>query len=339
MAFASEHCTSMVLRLSSPMPHRGSRKGGAPREWFSEPSNKEFGGRFMQTTDATSLRDIEDAVASVFGKDNACFRGQSSAGWDLVPSAYRSLVPLSNDRDFKPIEVTDVERDTCREFDIQAERSIPRNFDILERLSIAQHHGVPTRLLDWTTNIAVATFFAAFGGSQGDFAVWALNLKRFPFPQSLGRQHRGGGFNLAKINNYGRGVIASFAKPVSEPVDFGPAKSRTKTKTQIPKGTFVVWKPARVDERLQRQNGLLSWYHSFEDRDLVWNYSDHISKLESGDKGLLLKITVPGAKRADVQEEILRRGIDDHYLFPDLDGLGKGLARQHHQSMTDYLQQ
>jgi hypothetical protein len=32
----------MVLRLFSPMPHRGSRKGGAAGEWFSETPNKEL---------------------------------------------------------------------------------------------------------------------------------------------------------------------------------------------------------------------------------------------------------------------------------------------------------
>jgi hypothetical protein len=233
-----------------------------------------------------------------------------------------------------------VERDTFREFEIQAERYIGRNLDILERLSIAQHHGVPTRLLDWSTNVAIATFFGAFGGDYGDFAVWGLNLKQFPFPKGLGRQHRGGGFNLAKINNYGGGVIASFAKPVSERVVFGSGRgkcARRKTR-RSPKGTFVVWKPARVDERLARQNGLLSWYHSFDDSDLVWNYSEHIARLETRGRSLLLKIRVPASKKADIQVELLRRGIDHYYVFADLDGLGKTLARQHHRGMLDWVQ-
>jgi hypothetical protein len=54
-----------------------------------------------------------------------------------------------------------------------------------------------------------------------------------------------------------------------------------------------VCKPTRVDERLSQQEGLLSWYHSSEDFDFVWNYSDHIKKLEvSSGQELLCKIVI-----------------------------------------------
>ena len=43
VAFAKEHCTEMVLLISSPMPQRGSRKCGTLGTWFSEPPNKELG--------------------------------------------------------------------------------------------------------------------------------------------------------------------------------------------------------------------------------------------------------------------------------------------------------
>lgn len=42
VAFAKEHCTAMVLRISSPMLQRGSRKCGTLGAWFSEPPNKEL---------------------------------------------------------------------------------------------------------------------------------------------------------------------------------------------------------------------------------------------------------------------------------------------------------
>lgn len=48
-------------------------------------------------------------------------------------------------------------------------------------LALAQHHGMPTRLVDWTRRGHVAAYFAAEGGIQhecGEVAVWVLDLER-----------------------------------------------------------------------------------------------------------------------------------------------------------------
>ncbi len=279
----------------------------------------------MREETASSLRDIEDVVASVFGGKDTCFRGQSSAKWDLVPSAYRAFVSHASASDFDPTGwAGEVERDTYRSFEMEADSEL-RGLDMLERISRAQHHGVPTRMLDWTSNVAIATYFAVAPRSTDVAAVWALNLAAgdFPFPPDLGRQHRGGGFRLDNIAQYGLGFRASFAQPVSKPIVFGDASDGDGEQADSkPRGTFIVWKPHRVDERLKRQEGLLSWYHSFDDFDLVWNYSDHIRELEGATgKELILKITIDASVREDVLEQVLNRGLNEHFLFADLDGV------------------
>lgn len=52
---------------------------------------------------------------------------------------------------------------------------IPR--DLHEVAALAQHYGIPTRLLDWTYDIFVALYFAFKGaaGKDGNLVIWALN--------------------------------------------------------------------------------------------------------------------------------------------------------------------
>lgn len=53
---------------------------------------------------------------------------------------------------------------------------------LLSLMALAQHHGVPTRLLDWTRRVHVAMYFAASeklrrkDENDGSIAVWAMNL-------------------------------------------------------------------------------------------------------------------------------------------------------------------
>jgi hypothetical protein len=84
------------------------------------------------------------------------YRGQKDATWNLLPKIARK------EYNFVGPDFISKERDLIDEFHrlsmpYISKEMISNQWDLL---SIAQHHGLPTRLLDWTTNPLVALYFA-----------------------------------------------------------------------------------------------------------------------------------------------------------------------------------
>ena len=80
------------------------------------------------------------------------FRGHSSAAYELVPSVGRDM---HTSRDRAKYELSMFEM-FCREARLLMVR-VPSND--WEWLAFGQHHGLPTRLLDWTQSPLMALFF------------------------------------------------------------------------------------------------------------------------------------------------------------------------------------
>ena len=123
-----------------------------------------------------NLNDIHD-IAKILSKDKSrswLFRGQNDATWELLTSLERS----ANEFNFtKWPEILSAELSMIEEFKKNAHFYLsdrPQEGDLFEWSCIIQHFGGPTRLLDCTSSIYIAAFFA-IDSSKTDSAIWCFN--------------------------------------------------------------------------------------------------------------------------------------------------------------------
>lgn len=106
---------------------------------------------------------------------NWIFRGEGSLSNELKPKAGRVGTGKKAPRK-KPHDVAH-ERAALELFKRQARPYLTHSpLSDIEWLAIAQHHGMSTRLLDWTESILAAAFFAVeAAGTSGDAVIYGIH--------------------------------------------------------------------------------------------------------------------------------------------------------------------
>lgn len=96
------------------------------------------------------------------------FRGHTNSNWTLQPKLERAIIT------YQEKELYDEFKRTAHLYS-ESNRKIESR---VEWLSLMQHHGAPTRLIDWTRSPYVAAFFAVndLHVSDNFAAVWAVNM-------------------------------------------------------------------------------------------------------------------------------------------------------------------
>ena len=112
----------------------------------------------------TRIKSFEElhVALSKYRKTNLwLFRGHSNPKWDLIPKAGREPYKKHDDID------------VFSSWKRQAVNFLNVSYDDWDMLTIAQHHGLATRLLDWTFNPLVAAFFAVQNNEESDAIIYA----------------------------------------------------------------------------------------------------------------------------------------------------------------------
>jgi hypothetical protein len=257
----------------------------------------------------SSVSELFELLQS-FNEAKWAFRGQ---GTDRVLAASIERVAIS------PGVAEDY---VMREFRRRAHQyvtDVPRDDNDLEWLALMQHHGAPTRLLDWTRSPHVAAFFAAQSSNSAipfittkpekpfePFVIWAVDVdsvnaeavEMLGLPE--GNSDLSSGENFRKIY-------------WDQPLD----------------SLYLVAavQPHRMNERLTIQQGLfLCANHAlFSFRRCLAALLLHATKGNKPSAQWLHKLVVAPETRLEVLRALNKININSTTLFPGLDGFCQSL--------------
>jgi hypothetical protein len=121
-----------------------------------------------------TLSDLSDVILAAretyaLSKETPWWRGHADAEWRLEAQVHRKN-PEKPDRPSN-IELTLIGHFVSRA-PSRSRRPCPNSDDFFGWLFLAQHYGLPTRLLDWTESPLVAAYFAVLDRPDDDGCIW-----------------------------------------------------------------------------------------------------------------------------------------------------------------------
>lgn len=144
--------------------------GHAPDNSYDDSSN--IG---VALTTISTFEQLHAAFESFRADKRWLFRGHAHLDWTLIPKAGRDPYRSIDDQ---------VVFHSWRRQAVAYVSVRPQND--WEWLAVAQHHGLATRLLDWSSNPLVASFFAVREALPGDAVVYAAKFKFMVPPETKG---------------------------------------------------------------------------------------------------------------------------------------------------------
>jgi hypothetical protein len=222
------------------------------------------------------------------------YRGVADQSWGLQTS----LMRLGG-------EYAKVEKPLLRSFRKYADPgSIPSD-TLWVRLSVAQHHGLPTRLLDWTVSPKVAAHFATWEQEhyQKDGAIWCIDVvqARELLPEKL---------NAILKREYAWLFSVEMLESISSLDEFDALAG--------PDPFLLLFEPPSLDARIVNQAAIMS---------VMPGPTLILTDFLNAHPTLCRRIIIPKELKWEVRDKLDQDNVTERMLFPGLDGLSRWLKR------------
>jgi hypothetical protein len=253
------------------------------------------------------LSTVEQAVEIGTSLTGSWFRGHPEVYGELTPSVFRpGLLQEANIPNSVPVR--SLETILVEGFRLKAPAvadELPKPNDHLAWLFLMQHHGTPTRLLDWSESILVALYFAVEKCADHDAELWAMaatgltvktGLGAIPSLDNVRLIHLAAEPRLedAAADQYrAQGLIPDFPMPILPPLNFRRMVAQSSTFTLHPGPTATNSIPAILTE-----------------------------------EEYLVRYVIPRQHKKRLLDDLAQLGVTHLTLFPDLDGLSTYLRQE-----------
>ena len=197
------------------------------------------------------------------------------------------------------------EQSLLRNFRKYAHRNNTRSDSFWNWIALAQHHGLPTRLLDWSFSPYIALHFATVDLSnwRNAGAVWCVNCLKVKthLPGKLRALLKAEDSDVLTVEMLDR------AAPTLQQFD------------RLSREPFIAFfEPPSLDDRIVNQAALFS-VTSRADLSLVSWLNQH--------DALFHRIIIPANLKQEIRDKLDQANITERILFPGLDGLSQWLTR------------
>lgn len=252
------------------------------------------------------------------------YRGQSNIGWNPLPAAFRTREDFLNEHFY------------IREYERQLSKECAGKTSI-EILIDAQHYGIPTRLLDVTSNPLVALYFACSGHENEGTASDGVVIQFAPagvfmqydvtcsvYAEYVRRYKDGIHFSAA----WKQGLTIAVQQSDSR-FSFNASQAVKKMLSNEPAQLFLL--PKYTNDRIAAQSGafLLSATPFVEREDPgfgngVFLYPDEVK--EDFERKIDYRYVIPSGLKECFLSQLDSIGINEARLFPDVEHRAKSIV-------------
>lgn len=245
------------------------------------------------------LDSISDVVEISTTLSGSWFRGHARLQKELVPRLLREKYVSHASHE---LSLIDAFKRTAPALDT----NIPKQDDSSAWLFLMQHHGVSTRLLDWTKSALIALYFTVIERETEDGELWVM------YPYNLNKLS-----NIPGLPLQNNSILNYFTE---EPFYDQKTLLNILSLSQIPDKPIAI-EPQMNFPRIMAQLSKFTIHP-------VSNQTSLITTLLP-DKKHLVRYIVPSESKSKLRRDLATLGITHVSLFPSLDSLGRDIIYDH----------